>query len=188
MRSLIELGFAALRAQVEDDVPRDITGLEISPGLSRDSPIGWGVIAAVSAVSLIVVGAVMMARRWKAKSRRGSASARALLQLRRLQSLQLLSKNQAERHFTMLAGIMRRFLEKGYGVTAARATTGELLAAAARNPMLEKHLHFLSEFLSASDIAKFAPPAAVTQIGNDLDDKLREWLSSHSTTEIARRT
>lgn len=83
---------------------------------------------------------------------------------------------------------MRRFLEKGYGVTAARTTTSEFLTVAARNPLLEKHLSFLSDFFSASDIAKFAPPAAISEIGRDLDEKLREWLSAHSASEIGRRT
>jgi hypothetical protein len=181
-------GIAVLQAPVEEEVPRDITGLEITPELVRDTFFGWGSIAIFAAGAAIIIASVLAVRYWKTKSRRASASARALGHLRRLQSLQLLSKNQAERHFTLLTNIMRRFLEKGYGVAAARATTSEFLTVAARNPLLEKHLSFLREFLSASDIAKFAPPAAVSEIGRDLDEKLREWLSSHSASEIGRRT
>jgi hypothetical protein len=186
MVALFEYVTAFVELQGDDDIPRDITGPELLPGADPAPLTLWmwlGPLLLIAAL-LIAFGTMYYL---KPKPRRMTASDRALRQLDRLQALQLLSKNQAERHFTLLAGILRRFIEKVFGITAARATTSEFLEAAARNPSMERHLSFLREFLSASDIAKFAPPAAAAAVDRDLDGKLRTWLGSQ-TGEMARRT
>src|SRR6185295_7637940 len=122
MRALVDLGFALVRAQVEDDVPRDITGPEFPPSIAGDMDFGWGPIILAAAAVVVVIVIVLLARFWKPKSPRTTASDRALRQLDRLQSLRLLAKDQGERHFTLLTGILRRYLEKVYGASAARST------------------------------------------------------------------
>jgi hypothetical protein len=186
MRGVGAIVLAFVRLQVDDDVPRDITGPEAVPvDADPDGPWGWLVALALA---VAVIAAVLWAVFRKPNSRPMKASERALRQLDRLQRLQLLAKNQGERHFTLLADILRRFVEKSYGIAAARLATRELLESAARTPALEGHLAFLREFLAASDIAKFAPPATIAAVGRDLDDRLRLWLTSHSINERAAQT
>ncbi len=163
------------RSQVGDDEPRDITGPEFLPGGdTTEFPWLW-----VVGFAVLVVG-VLVFWLWKPRSKRMTAHQRALQRLDRLNNLQLLTKNQAERHFTLLVGILRRCVEKGHGVAASRQTTAEFLASAARNRDLTQHLRFLESFLNACDIAKFAPPAAVPEMGRDLEASLRDWLAGQN--------
>jgi len=159
--------------QNPDDTPRDITGPEVVPGLEASSTPAW-LWLIFPVVLFAIVLAVLFRRR--APRRRTAESQRALQRLGRLVNLQLLAKNQPERHFTLLAGILRRCVDKAFGVAATRQTTAEFLEAAALNPFLRNHLTFLTTFLTQCDIAKFAPPAACQGMGRDLEAQLRAWL------------
>lgn len=167
----------------DDDILRDITGPETLP----ESPFpneAWFWLLLVVAVIVISMIAVLF---WRTpKKRRKTAGQRALEQLDRLQSLQLLNKNQAEKHFTLLAGILRRYLEKAYCLSSLRVTTPELLAAASRNTPLQKHLPFLESFLTRCDVAKFAPPVALQGLDSSLDGELRAWLLAQEADSKSR--
>lgn len=159
-----------------DDVLRDITGPEFLPP-PPTAEVGrwiWIGIGVALALGILVLIRVLPLRR----SRKSTAAARALKQLDRLHRFQLLQKNRAERHFTLLALILRRFIDKTTDLAASRMTTAELLNAAANVQSLAPHVEFLREFLPACDIAKFAPRPAVADLDRDLDRRLREWLRS----------
>ena len=175
MRAAIQLVADFARTQVGDDVPRDITGPEFVPADDL-SEFPWLWFTAIG-ICIVVVLAVWFCR---PRPRRLTARQRAIQRLDRLNKLQLLSKNQVECHFTLLAGILRRCVEKEYGIAASRQTTAEFLSCAARNAELQRHLRFLETFLTACDIAKFAPPAAVGEIGRHLEASLRNWLNNQN--------
>jgi len=163
--------------QITDDIPRDITGTELVPAPDPSSPAFglWLSLFVIVAAIAILIPLIWHRRRW---TKTTTPTLRALQQLDRLQNLQLLAKNQTERHFTLLAGILRRFVQKTFGIAASRQTSREFIGHAARNQSLEKHLSFLTSFLAQCDIAKFAPPSASAQAHRNLNDEFRAWLSA----------
>jgi hypothetical protein len=182
MRLVVFLVIAVRRSQVDDDVPRDITGPEWLPSADVEPIREWGWLLAAVLIAGLSIGLIAS---WilNRKSIRTRPIIRAIRQLDRLQRLQLLSKNQPEKHFTLLAGIARRFVKSNFGVAARRLTTGEFLEAARHDPRLEPHVSFLQYFLHECDVAKFAPPTAIADVGRDLDARLREWLAFQTATE-----
>jgi hypothetical protein len=178
MRAVAILAFTLVRSQIGDDVPRDITGPELLPTGALDSASFWGWLLPLVFLALIPVGFFLI-RFLKSKSRRMTAADHALRQLDRLQGLQLLQKNPKD-HFKLLAGILRRYFERGFGVAASRLTTDEFLDRAARTPRIEGHLSFLRTFLGDCDIAKFAPPSAAFDRARDLEASLRTWLAAQN--------
>lgn len=152
-----------------DDVPRDITGPEIVSIADGSVPVWIWFLPLL----LAIVPFVNWLRRRPTRQR--DFVVRALEQLDRLQALQLLKSNQPEKHFTLLAGILRRYLGKALGAPAERMTTPEFLEFADRDVRLQPHRGFLTSFLNACDIARFAAPGAYA-VGSDLDAELRAWL------------
>jgi hypothetical protein len=156
-----------------DDAPRDITG---PLGMRSAVPdrLDWRLPTLV-VVALGLVALVFVVRR---RQRRAATPARVLEELRRLEALGLCDKGKLERHCTLLAGILRRYLDRRYGLPARRRTTEETLAAARRMPELAGDTEFLTTFLTACDNAKFAPVEAAPAEGRRLTSMLREWLAS----------
>lgn len=165
-----------------DDLPRDITGLESIASSDRGGMTPGVFVLWVAA--LAVIG--YLAYRWVASPRsRPSAEALALRSLARLRSIQLIAKGHSERHFTILSRIARRYFDRAYQTTSRRQSTAEFLESARQNPRLEQHLEFLTGFLQACDVARFAPPDAVPKLGRQLEADLETWLSVRDPSEIA---
>jgi hypothetical protein len=139
--------------QPEAASARDITSIEELPGLAgRES--AWWIAAAGAGAAL----AGVIAWRWLRK--RGAAPARspeawALIELDRLAALRLGERGKSERLATLLAGLVRRYLEKKFRVPARRQTTAEFLAALPSG--LAEQRPWLEAFLTRCDQIKFAP-------------------------------
>jgi hypothetical protein len=163
------------RSTAADDTPRDITGPEQLPP-PFPTPfhrITWLVGGSVMLVAFIVI-AVRVGRRRFVATR--SALQRARDELTRLDGLKLLDAGKTERHCTLLANILRRFVEQTYQVPARHQTTPEFLAQVRAVPVLTKDAPFFESFLTECDTAKFAPAAVAPQQGRRLTDDLRKWL------------
>jgi len=101
----------------------------------------------------------------------------ALYELERLQALDLPSKGKVEEFHTLLANVVRRFLEKRYQLPARRTTTQEfstLLEKAERIAAAEKA--FLGRFLERCDLGKFAGVAVSAQDCEELQRQVQEFL------------
>jgi hypothetical protein len=160
-------------ARSTDDVPRDITGPEAVPAVDPDR-LDWRLPTLVI-VALGMVALVFFLRR---RERQAATPARVLEELRRLEALGLCDKGKSERHCTLLAGILRRYLDRRYGLSARRRTTDETLEAARRTSDLAGDAEFLASFLMACDNAKFAPIELAPAEGRRLTESLRGWISA----------
>jgi hypothetical protein len=159
-------------ARSTDDKPRDITGPEAVPVADPDR-LDWRLPTLVIA-ALGMVGLVIFLRR---RERLAATPARVLAELSRLEALGLCDKGKSERHCTLLAGILRRYLDRRYGLPARRRTTAETIAAARQSPELAGDAEFLTTFLTACDNAKFAPVELAPVEGRRLTESLRGWLA-----------
>lgn len=166
--------------KTNDDDPSDITGPDAMPSTPADLSSLYllaGMLAAAG-IGYFVYRWVMTPR-----SRRSSADL-ALHSLARLKALKLPEKNRAERHFAMLSRIARRYIDRAYSLSSRRQTTAEFLATARATPALQPHVEFLTNFLEACDLAKFAPPQAIIasetppnpKLGRQLERDLESWL------------
>lgn len=81
----------------------------------------------------------------------------ALEALARLRGARLLEAGQPKEYYVRLTDIVRTYLEGRFELRAPEMTTEEFLQAAQRNPQLAAaHRSLLAQFLSQSDLVKFA--------------------------------
>ena len=162
-------------ARSTDDVPRDITGPEAVRTVDPDR-LDWRLPTLV----IVALGMVVLVFFLRRRERLSATPARVLEELRRLEALGLCDKGKSERHCTLLAGILRRYLDRRYGLPARRRTTGETLETARGTAELAGDVEFLASFLAACDNAKFAPIELAPAEGRRLTESLRSWLSARS--------
>jgi hypothetical protein len=146
------LGEAGERAEL-----RDIKGPEPVPRDLRP----WYVAAAALAALL----AAILVWRWlRARRRRGAVPVAtrppheiAADALRTLRARRLPEAGEWKEFYSVLSGIVRRYLEDRFQVRAPEMTTEEFLTATARGGALERtHRVLLGEVLAESDLVKFA--------------------------------
>lgn len=144
-----------------DEQARDIRGAVELPGAGTISTwlIGLSILAATSGAALLAL--------WLARRRRRAAEAAfepeppahawAMAALAQLEREGLLEQGAFEPFYTRLSDIVRRYIEKRFGLMAPERTTDEFLAEARRGDALsEGHKTLLEGFLRAADMVKFA--------------------------------
>lgn len=80
----------------------------------------------------------------------------ALKQLDKLQSQKLWEKGKVKTYYTRLFDIIRRYLNRQYGIKTLERTTSEILADVADNPELEMFTPSLERIFAAANFVKFA--------------------------------
>ena len=76
--------------------------------------------------------------------------------LRALVARNLVAEGRIEAFFVLLSGIVRSYIEDGFGVRAPEQTTEEFLQRVAGAPALAAHRASLAPFLQVADEVKFA--------------------------------
>lgn len=142
-------------------------------------PIPWWpfMLAGLGVLGLGLVWFVLR-RRWVGKAPSRTPREIALYELARLKALDLPGKGHGEAFHTLLANIVRRYLEKEYHLPARRKTTQEfakLLAETPRLPVEQKER--LCRFLERCDLGKFAGTSMSVQDCDSLERQARELLS-----------
>jgi hypothetical protein len=123
--------------------------------------IGWlGIALAV----LALIGFVL----WRRSSARRpavtaatieAATEDALAELEKLRTL--LSVGNSRLYAIQVSGVVRRYIERRFGILAPRRSTEEFLIEAQQSPLLGRcHQQPLREFLAACDFLKFARASA----------------------------
>ena len=100
-------------------------------------------------------------------------------ELKRVLALQLPDKNKTEGFHTLLANIVRRYLEREFQLPARRRTTAEFLEVLQSCPKLPPaRQEFLRDFLIRCDLAKFAGVTATPADCAALADKVRAFIEA----------
>jgi hypothetical protein len=170
------------------EAPRDDVGVTIESVLARAPegadlrdekppypiPVDWRPYYWIGGALLALLAIAALAYRLIARPRRAAAAAPppppdvvALAALDTLRGEALVERGMFKEFYSALSDIVRRYLEDRFHVRAPEMTTEEFLVVTARDGRLAPpHRRLLGEFLTESDLVKFArhiPAIADTQ-------------------------
>lgn len=119
----------------------------------------WAILVAIACV----VALVFLVRKWL-KIRKGKPKSKpvippyqeAMRALDELKGRQLWQHGENERYFVELTDILRRYLNRRFGVAAPEMTTSQFLDEASRHPRLTAYGDELQRLLHLADFIKFA--------------------------------
>ena len=160
----------------ENPAPREaVTGeMEVDP--KKDlPPLSWkfaGWIAAALAAIALVVASVWLLIRFlarKIKEHRMSPIERAWVELDRLLSKGLPGRGRYKDFYVELTMVVRRYIQRKYGIKAPHMTTEEFLREAKPSDELRR-------FLESADMVKFAGVEATPEMADDATDSARAYL------------
>ncbi len=129
---------------------------------------GW---IGLAAAALALLAWAVAATRRRIRLARMAPRERALLELRELLARDLPGKGQAKTFYVELTRVVRRYIERRYGIRAPELTTEEfLLEATQHSAFVGETLLRLRDFLDAADLVKFAgltatPPMIERSVG-----------------------
>ncbi len=173
-------------AQPDLKSARDITAIEELPA----PPPARHALLMVVLVSIATCGLITAAwywqRRRQAKARGRGPATRALYELDRLEKLGLPESGKTERYATLLAGILRSYLQRRHQLPARRRTSAEFVAALAERAELSGQGVFLEAFLRRCDILKFAPGSGSSADCQALAEELRRYLRERDSVPAAK--
>ena len=155
-------------------------GIETNP--TKDLPplswklVGW--VAAALAALAAVVAALWFGVRYlvrRVKEHRMSPIERAWVELDRLLKKGLPGRGRYKDFYVELTMVVRRYIQRKYGIKAPHMTTEEFLRAAKPSDELRK-------FLESADMVKFAGVEATPEMADDATDSARAYLKTDETT------
>ena len=165
--------------------PAPVTGgYELDPSPVNIPPTAkeialWG-IAVIAGLSLFVllIYALRHIKR-KVKEFRMSPAERAFAELDRLLKRDYIGKGLLKDFYVEITFIVRRYIERAYGLRAPNQTTDEFLAAARSNPVFSPDvLSRLAEFLRSADMIKFARAETSAERANEAVQSIRAYISA----------
>ena len=154
-----------------------VTGaMEADP--KRDLPplswklVGWiaaALVAILGLLALVVLLVKYLARR--IKEHRMSPIERAWVELDRLLKKGLPGRGRYKDFYVELTMVVRRYIQRRYGIRAPHMTTEEFLRAAKPSDELRR-------FLESADMVKFAGVEATPEMADEATDSARGYLKS----------
>lgn len=173
-----KFSFVAGPVYFEKPAPREpVTGgMEISP--TKDLPplswrlVGW-IAAALAAVGLLVAGGWALVRYLvrRVKEHRMSPIERAWVELDRLLKKGLPGRGRYKDFYVELTMVVRRYIQRKYGIKAPHLTTEEFLREAKPSDELRR-------FLESADLVKFAGVEATPDMADAATESARGYLKS----------
>ena len=169
-------------------------GMETDP--KKDLPplswrlVGW-VGLAVLAVLVILVILVWLARYIvrRVKEHRMSPIERAWVELDRLLKKGLPGRGRYKDFYVELTMVVRRYVQRKYGIKAPHLTTEEFFAELQNsNTQTLDNSNTLRKFLESADLVKFAGVEATPEMADEATDSARGYLKSDNTDTPALRT
>ncbi len=157
---------------------RDPTVIEPVPAVPDTEIDPWlSVALSLTLLALAIVATVWWRRRHRQRPVRARQA--ALRELDRLLALNLPGKNKTEGFHTLLANIVRRYLEREFQLPARRRTTAEFLEVLQSCQKLPPpRQEFLRDFLLRCDLAKFARVAATPEECMALAKQVRQFIEA----------
>ncbi len=164
-----------------------VTGeIEVDP--TRDlPPFSWklvGICAAALAGLLLVLALlyfIFRKIRLAVRVHRMSPLERALYELDKLLKKGLPGRGFYKDFYVELTMVVRRYIERRYGVRAPNLTTDEFLRAAGADPAFpQTSIAELKAFLESADLVKFAGLEATPEMADGATGKARNYLTVDS--------
>ena len=171
-------------------------GMETDP--QKDLPplswklVGWVALAILVVLAILaglVVGGRYIARR--VKEHRMSPIERAWVELDRLLKKGLPGRGRYKDFYVELTMVVRRYVQRKYGIKAPHLTTEEFLQEVARDASrvsgLSSNVLSLRRFLESADMVKFAGVEATPEMADEATDSARGYLTNDSTAADGNR-
>ena len=168
-------------------------GMEADP--KKDLPplswklVGWvalGVFCLASLVLGLWFAIRYIARR--VKEHRMSPIERAWVELDRLLKKGLPGRGRYKDFYVELTMVVRRYVQRKYGIKAPHLTTEEFFAELAKsNNQTIKQSNNLRHFLESADMVKFAGVEATPEMADEATDSARGYLKSDATATDGNR-
>ena len=166
-------------------------GMETDP--QKDLPplswklVGWAA-AALAAAGLLVVGCWLLVKYLvrRVKEHRMSPIERAWVELDRLLKKGLPGRGRYKDFYVELTMVVRRYVQRKYGIKAPHLTTEEFFAELQNsNTQTLDNSNTLRRFLESADLVKFAGVEATPEMADEATDSARGYLKSDNT-EVAK--
>ena len=156
-------------------------GMETDP--KKDLPpfswklVGWVVIA-LTAIGLLVAGCWLLVKyvARRVKEHRMSPIERAWVELDRLLKKGLPGRGRYKDFYVELTMVVRRYVQRKYGIKAPHLTTEEFLMEFREEGRGKREE--LRKFLESADMVKFAGVEATPEMADEATDSARGYLNS----------
>lgn len=156
-------------------------GIETDP--QKDlPPLSWKLVGFVAcgllALAAVVVGLVALVRliARKVKEHRMSPIERAWVELDRLLKKGLPGRGRYKDFYVELTMVVRRYIQRQYGVKAPNLTTEEFLRNERIAELSKGRVENLKAFLESADLVKFAGVQATPEMADDATASARDYL------------
>lgn len=165
-------------------------GIEIAPRKffvwpSPKTLLRWLLTAALAAVVVAIVVFFIRRIRRTIRIRAMSPAERALHELSQLLGRGLIERGRFKDYYVELTLVVRRYVERAYGIRAPRLTTEEFLERAKADSRFgEDSVAHLSSFLEAADMVKFAGLTATVEMATAAADSARRYVQQDSTPKV----
>ena len=166
-------------------------GMETDP--KKDLPplswklVGWvalGVFCLASLVLGLWLGIRYIARR--VKEHRMSPIERAWVELDRLLKKGLPGRGRYKDFYVELTMVVRRYVQRKYGIKAPHLTTEEFLREFREEGRGKREE--LKKFLESADMVKFAGVEATPEMADEATDSAKNYLSQDNRDHLAKET
>jgi hypothetical protein len=157
-------------------------GIEISPRKffvwpSPRTLLRWILAATGAAVVAALLWLAVRRIRHAVKVRRMSPAQRALYELSQLLGRGLVERGLFKDYYVELTHVVRRYIERSYGIRAPRLTTEEFLDKAKSDGRFsESSVVQLSDFLRSADMVKFAGLSATIDMASQAAAAARRYI------------
>lgn len=162
-------------------------GMETDP--KKDLPplswklVGW-VVLGIFCLASLILGLWLVIRyvARRVKEHRMSPIERAWVELDRLLKKGLPGRGRYKDFYVELTMVVRRYVQRKYGIKAPHLTTEEFFAELAKsNNQTIEQSNNLRRFLESADLVKFAGVEATPEMADEATDSARGYLKSDNT-------
>ena len=149
--------------------------------------VGWVALAVLAILSILaglVAGVKYIARR--VKEHRMSPIERAWVELDRLLKKGLPGRGRYKDFYVELTMVVRRYVQRKYGIKAPHLTTEEFLKEFREEGRGKREE--LKKFLESADMVKFAGVEATPEMADEATDSAKNYLSQDNRDHLAKET
>ena len=169
-------------------------GMETDP--KKDlPPLSWRLVLGAGCLVLgavAVIFAIWFAIRYiarRVKEHRMSPIERAWVELDRLLKKGLPGRGRYKDFYVELTMVVRRYVQRKYGIKAPHLTTEEFFAELQNsNTQTLDNSNTLRRFLESADLVKFAGVEATPEMADEATDSAKNYLSQDNRDHLAKET